>query len=62
MREAGFYMAKYRQSKVKRQHHVVKELEPGLRFLSSLSSVAGVIPGIISPKSGGQMGDCFQSF
>lgn len=55
-------MAKYRQSKVKRQHHVVRELEPGLRFLSSLSFVDGVIPGTISPKSGGQMGYSFQYF
>ncbi len=55
-------MAKYRQSKVKRRHHVVKELEPGLRFLSSLPSVAGVIPGIISPKAGNQMGYSFQYF
>ncbi|WP_053960517.1 DUF2103 domain-containing protein [Sulfobacillus thermosulfidooxidans] len=55
-------MAKYRQSKVKRQHHVLRELEPHLRFLSSLPSVDGVIPGTIKPKSGSQMGLSFQYF
>ncbi len=55
-------MAKYRQAKVKRQHHVLKELEPQLRFLSSLPSVSGVIPGIIRPKSGSQIGLTFQYF
>ncbi|HBQ94550.1 MAG: DUF2103 domain-containing protein [Firmicutes bacterium] len=55
-------MAKYRQSKVKRQHHVLRELEPQLRFLSSLPSVDGVIPGTIRPKSGSQMGLTFQYF
>jgi hypothetical protein len=55
-------MAKYRQAKVKRQHHVLKEIEPQLRFLSSLSAVSGVIPGSIRPKSGSQLGLTFQYF
>ena len=55
-------MAKYRHSKVKRQHHVIKDLEPGLQLLSDLDLVDGVIPGIISQKSGGAMGFSFQYF
>ncbi len=51
---------KYRQGKVKRQHHVVAYLEDGLKLLSSLPAVDGVIPGIIRPKSGGSMGFTFQ--
>lgn len=53
-------MAKYRQSKVKRQHHVLKELEEGLAFLSALDAVDGIIPGIIRTKSGGHMGFSYQ--
>ena len=53
-------MAKYRQSKIKRKHHVVKELEPGLAFLSGLSEVDGIIPGSIRPKVGGTLGFSFQ--
>lgn len=55
-------MPKYRQSKVKRQHHVLKNLEEGLRFLSSLDTVSGIIPGTIKPKSGGSIGFSFQYF
>lgn len=55
-------MAKYRQAKVKRQHHVLKALEPGLHFLSSLDIVDGVIPGTIKPKAGGSTGFTFQYF
>lgn len=55
-------MSKYRQSKVKRQHHVLKELEPGLAFLAALSTVDGIIPGTIKPKAGGAMGYSFQYF
>ncbi|MCY0881042.1 MAG: DUF2103 domain-containing protein [Firmicutes bacterium] len=53
-------MTKYRHSKIKRKHHVLKEIEPGLHFLSSHPAVDGVIPGIISPKSGGFIGWTFQ--
>ncbi len=53
-------MAKYRQSKVKRQHHVLDALEDGLKLLSTLPSVDGVIPGIIKPKAGGSTGFTFQ--
>ncbi|PSR34298.1 MAG: hypothetical protein C7B46_06120 [Sulfobacillus benefaciens] len=55
-------MAKYRHSKVKRQHHVVKDLEPGLQMLANLESVDGIIPGIISRKSGSAVGFSFQYF
>lgn len=55
-------MAKYRQSKIKRQHHVLKEIEDGLAFLSALDAVTGIIPGIIRTKSGGRMGFSFQYF
>ncbi|MCY0898722.1 MAG: DUF2103 domain-containing protein [Firmicutes bacterium] len=55
-------MAKYRQQKVKRQHHVLAELEPGLKMLSAIPSVDGVIPGIIKPKAGGSLGFTFQYF
>lgn len=55
-------MAKYRQSKVKRQHHVLPALEDGLKLLSSLTTVDGVIPGIIKPKAGGSTGFTFQYF
>lgn len=53
-------MAKYRQRKVKRQHHVLEALEDGLKHLSLLPEVDGVIPGIIKPKSGGSTGFTFQ--
>lgn len=53
-------MTKYRHSKVKRQHHVVSALEDGLKVLSKISDVDGVIPGSIKPKSGGAMGFTFQ--
>lgn len=53
-------MTKYRQRKVKRQHHVLTELEGGLKTLSNLPTVDGVIPGIIKPKAGGSMGFTFQ--
>jgi hypothetical protein len=45
---------------VKRQHHVLSSLEEGLRVLSQLSTVDGVIPGTIRPKSGGKVGFTFQ--
>jgi hypothetical protein len=51
---------KYRQSKIKRKHHVVKELEPGLAYLSGLMAVDGIITGPIHPKTGGKMGFSFQ--
>lgn len=53
-------MAKYRHSKVKRKHHVLTDLEDGLKTLSRISSIDGVIPGIIRPKSGGSLGFTFQ--
>lgn len=53
-------MPKYRQSKIKRQHHVLKELEAGLAYLSQLEAVDGVIPGQIRPKGGGKIGFSFQ--
>ena len=53
-------MTKYRQSKIKRKHHVIKELEAGLAFLSGLDSVDGIIPGKIHPKGGGKIGFTFQ--
>jgi hypothetical protein len=56
----GVCVAKYRRSKIKRKHHVVKELEPGLTFLSGLSQVDGIIPGPIHPKTGGKVGFSFQ--
>ena len=51
---------KYRHGKVKRQHHVLTYLEDGLKLLSSLPTVDGVIPGTIRPKSGGSLGFTFQ--
>lgn len=56
----GDRLAKYRRQKVKRQHHVLTELEDGLKALSRVPFVDGVIPGIIRPKSGGSMGFTFQ--
>lgn len=53
-------MSKYRQRKVKRQHHVLSHLEEGLKTLSDLPSIDGVIPGAIRPKSGSTMGFTFQ--
>jgi hypothetical protein len=53
-------VAKYRQNKVKRQHHVLADLEDGLKTLASLPAVDGIIPGIIRPKSGGSLGFTFQ--
>ncbi|MBX5467528.1 MAG: DUF2103 domain-containing protein [Firmicutes bacterium] len=53
-------MAKYRQAKVKRQHHVLKELEEGLAFLASLEAVDAIIPGVIRPKWGGKIGFSYQ--
>lgn len=53
-------MAKYRQHKVKRQHHVLTDLEDGLKTLSALPIVDGIIPGTIRPKSGGSLGFTFQ--
>ena len=53
-------MAKYRRGKVKRQHHVLDDLEDGLHILSKLASIDGVIPGTIRPKSGGSLGFTFQ--
>ncbi|CAB1128114.1 conserved protein of unknown function [Candidatus Hydrogenisulfobacillus filiaventi] len=53
-------MAKYRQGKVKRQHHVLRELEAGLAFIGQLPEVDGVIPGTIKPKAGGSTGFSFQ--
>lgn len=55
-------MAKFRQSKVKRKHHVLRDLEDGLHLIASWESVDGIIPGTISPKSGGFMGFTFQYF
>ncbi len=51
---------KYRHAKIKRKHHVLRELEAGLTFLSSLDSIDGIIPGQIRPKAGGQTGFSFQ--
>ncbi len=51
---------KYRHAKIKRKHHVLRELEAGLAFLSSLDSIDGIIPGEIRPKAGGQTGFRFQ--
>lgn len=53
-------MAKYRHAKIKRKHHVVRELEGGLSFLSGLAAVDGIIPGPIHPKAGGKLGFSFQ--
>ena len=53
-------MAKYRHDKIKRQHHVVQDLEPGLEFLANLESVDGIIPAVISRKKGGTLGLTFQ--
>ncbi|MDA8194653.1 MAG: DUF2103 domain-containing protein [Thermaerobacter sp.] len=53
-------MAKFRHSKIKRRHHVLKELEPGLAFLANLDMVDGIIPGTINPKAGSSMGFSFQ--
>ncbi len=53
-------MAKFRRQKVKRQHHVVQGIEDGLKILSQIPAVDGVIPGIIKPKSGGSLGFTFQ--
>lgn len=53
-------MAKYRHDKIKRQHHVVRDLEPGLEFLANLDSVDGIIPAVISRKKGGTLGFSFQ--
>lgn len=39
---------------------MVKELEPGLAFLSGLAEVDGIIPGPIHPKTGGKLGFSFQ--
>lgn len=58
--KTGVPMAKYRQRKVKRQHHVLADLEKGLKTLSDLPVVDGVIPGIIRPKAGGSLGFTFQ--
>lgn len=53
-------MAKFRHSKIKRQHHVLRELEPCLVFLANLPEVDGIIPGQIKPKAGGSIGFSFQ--
>ncbi len=53
-------MAKFRRRKVKRQHHVVPAIEDGLKILSQIPAVDGVIPGIIKPKTGGSLGFTFQ--
>ncbi len=53
-------MAKFRRSKVKRQHHVVAALEEGLKMIASVADVDGIIPGIIRPKNGGAVGFRFQ--
>ncbi len=53
-------IAKYRRQKVKRQHHVLSGLEDGLAILSALTSVDGVVPGTIRPKSGASIGFTFQ--
>lgn len=53
-------MAKYRHDKIKRQHHVVRDLEPGLDFLANLDAVDGIIPAVISRKKGGTLGFSFQ--
>lgn len=55
-------MAKYRQNKVKRQHHVLSDLDGTLKILASLPAVNGIIPGTIRPKSGGSMGFTFQYY
>ncbi|MCL6561433.1 MAG: DUF2103 domain-containing protein [Firmicutes bacterium] len=55
-------MAKYRQAKIKRQHHVLKELEEGLGVIASLPTVDGIIPGVIRPKYGGRIGFSFQYY
>jgi len=53
-------MAKYRHSKIKRQHHVLEALEDGLAQIAALDTVDGIIPGMIKPKSGGSTGFSFQ--
>ncbi len=55
-------MAKYRHDKIKRQHHVVQDLEPGLEFLANLDTVDGIIPAVISRKKGGTLGFTFQYY
>lgn len=55
-------MAKYRHDKIKRQHHVVRDLEPGLEFLADLEAVDGIIPAVISRKKGGTLGFTFQYY
>jgi|BEDMetMinimDraft_2_1075160.scaffolds.fasta_scaffold27429_1 hypothetical protein len=49
-------MPKFRHRKVKRQHHVLEALEPGLAVLAALDDVQSVIPGPIKPKNGGAVG------
>jgi hypothetical protein len=49
-------MPKFRKHKVKREHHVLAALEPGLALLGSSSLVNAVIPGPIRPKGGGSIG------
>ncbi len=53
-------MAKYRRKKVKRQHHVLTDLEDGIKTMSAMPAVDGIIPGTIRPKSGGSVGFTFQ--
>ncbi len=55
-------MAKYRQDKIKRQHHVVEGLEPGLELLNNLDLVDGIIPAVIRRKKGGTLGFTFQYY
>lgn len=53
-------MARYRRSKIKRQHHVLAELEDALERMAALEAVAGIIPGEIRPKAGNSTGFSFQ--
>ena len=53
-------MTKYRHAKIKRQHHVLRDLEPGLELIASMKEVDGIIPGEIRPKAGASRGFSFQ--
>jgi hypothetical protein len=52
----GRDMARYRRSKIKRQHHVLPELEDALARISAVPAVSGIIPGEIRPKAGNSTG------
>lgn len=53
-------MQKFRHHKIKRKHHVLEAIEPGLAALASDERVQGIIPGPIKPKAGGHTGFTFQ--